>query len=135
MKKLTLSVVVAFTIGLLPALANGPAEKSEYTFKSTDNEVAMEVQRINGDVKLQMYVRDMSKYDHIIIEKSAETPNYFGKCKYISCADAVVKNGKMTEVDKYPYSALKDVYYRIKTVTKDGVERAYPPVLLASTAQ
>jgi len=32
--------------------------------------------------------------------------------------------------DVYPLAASEDVYYRVKTVTKEGVSRAYPPVRL-----
>jgi hypothetical protein len=32
--------------------------------------------------------------------------------------------------DVYPLAASEDVYYRVKTVTKEGVTRAYPPVRL-----
>lgn len=95
----------------------------------------MNVARGTGEVKLNILIKDLSQYDHILIERSAENPNYFGKCKYISCADLKADNGRLVQSDKYPYSATKDVYYRIKTVTKDGVERAYPAVLLAAITQ
>jgi len=105
---------------------------AEYTFRSVDNEVAMEVERGRGEVFMHLLVKDMDQYDHIIIERSAESPDYFGKCKYISCNDTKAANGALLEVDKYPFTASKDVYYRIKTVTKDGIERIYPSVLLAA---
>ena len=132
-KKLFLSLAASLVIGFSTVFATGynPAENT-YTFKSADEEVALDVQRGTGEVKLHILVKDMGQYDHIIIERSAETPNYFGKCRYILCADAKSENGYMLQIDRYPYSANKDVYYRIKTVTKDGIERAYPAVLLAS---
>ena len=109
-----------------------PGALIEYTFESVDNEVAMEVERGKGEVFMHLLVKDMNDYDHIIIERSAESPEYFGKCKYISCNDTKAADGALLEVDKYPYTASKDVYYRIKTVTKDGIERIYPSVLLAA---
>ncbi len=131
LKKICLSLIVGLLIGFPDAFAGGN-EESTYTFKSVDEEVAMDVQRGTGEVKLHILIKDISQYDHIVIERSAESPSYFGKCKYISCSDAKTNNGYMLQVDKYPYSAAKDVYYRIKTVTKDGIERAYPAVLLAA---
>jgi hypothetical protein len=125
----TALVITAFTIQL-----NAQTVNTAGTFKSVDEEVGLEVQRGNGDVKLNLQVKDITQYHHIVIERSAENPNYFGKCKYISCATAVLKDGKLMEADRYPYSAAKDVYYRIKTVTNDGVERAYPAVLLAAAS-
>lgn len=116
-------------------MLNAQNTKSNGEFKSADEEVALDVQRGTGDVKLSLQVKDITQYNHIIIERSAESPNYFGKCKYISCSSVKVKDGKIMESDNYPYSATKDVYYRIKTVTNDGVERAYPAVLLAAVSQ
>ena len=122
-------------VGFAPVFANGPAENNNYSFNSVDDEVAMGVERGTGEVKLKLFVKDVAQYDHILIERSAETPNYFGRCKYISCSDVKSTDGNILQFDKYPYSATKDVYYRIKTVTKDGVERAYPAVLLSAITQ
>lgn len=111
------------------------AQNENNAFKSSDDEVSLDVKRGTGDVKLVLQIKDITKYHHIVVERSAESPNYFGKCKYISCASAKITDGKLLEADKYPYSATKDVYYRIKTVSNDGVERAYPAVLLAAASQ
>ena len=134
MKKIFFTLTVISAVSVFAVFANGEVQKSS-SFKSSDEEVSIDVQRITGEVKLHLMIKNMSKYDHILIERSAETPDYFGKCKYISCADAKTEKGDFIQVDKYPYSANKDVYYRIKTVTKDGIERAYPAVLLASVTQ
>mgnify|MGYP001556799556 CR=1 FL=1 len=116
-------------------MLNAQDTKSSSDFKSADDEVALDVQRGTGDVKLSLQVKDITQYNHIVIERSAENLNYFGKCKYILCSSVKMKDGKIVESDNYPYSATKDVYYRIKTVTNDGVERAYPAVLLAAVSQ
>lgn len=135
MKKIFLTLTALVTLGFTSTFANGKEEIAAGNYYSTDEEVAMSVKRISGEVKLDIMVRDMSQYDHILVERSAENPNYFGKCKYISCADTKTENGRLSQADRFPYSAAKDVYYRIKTVTKDGVERAYPAVLLAASVQ
>lgn len=101
-------------------------------YKSTDEEVSFDVERGKGEVVMHLLVKDLTQYDHIVIERSAETPNYFGKCKYISCTEKITTDGYIKEADRFPFSPSKDVYYRVKTVTKDGVERAYPAVLLAA---
>ena len=134
MKKIfVVLTVLLITVSLLTMKAqNAPSNNG---VKSSDDEVALDVQRGSGDVKLALQIKDITQYHHIIIERSAESPNYFGKCKYISCASVKVTDGKIMEADRYPYSANKDVYYRIKTVTNDGIERAYPAVLLAAASQ
>lgn len=121
----TLLVFVGFNALLF---AGNPTNSNE----SADDEVALTVERNKGEVVLELSVRDITQYDHIIIERSADNPNYFGKCRYITCAEEKTTDGKIVTVDKYPYPSIKDVYYRIKTVTKDGIARAYPAVLLAA---
>src|SRR5689334_13996045 len=79
-------------------------------FKSTDEQLSFDVERGKGEVLMHLLVKDMAQYHHIIIERSAESPNYFGKCKYISCAEAQTKEGYMQESDRFPYSPAKDVY-------------------------
>ena len=130
-KKVFFTLFVISAVSVLVVFANGEVQKNS-SFKSSDEEVAIEVQRIAGEVKLHLVVKNMNQYDHILIERSAETPDYFGKCKYISSADIKTENIDVVQIDRYPYAANKDVYYRIKTVTKNGIERAYPAVLLAS---
>ena len=131
MKKPLLSFVAALLISFTGIRAKVPAETGT-SFKSPDEEVALDIQRGTGEVKLHIIVRDISQFDHVVVERSAESPNYFGNCKYISGANAKSKTVDIIETDRYPYAAAKDVYYRIKTVTKDGIERAYPALMLTA---
>lgn len=132
MQHIIIAVAMVVSLVFFGFKPGGPAE---YTFKSADDEVALDIERGSGEVLLHLVVKDMAQYDHIIIERSAENTNYFGKCKYISCAEQKTTNGALLEIDKYPYAANKDVYYRIKTVSKDGVERSYPSVLLSAASE
>ena len=134
MKKIIVILALTATIACPRLYAQGSENSKPVFIKSADEEVSLNVRRGTGEVKLYLQVKDITQFDHIVIERSAESPDYFGKCRYISCSDVVVKDGYILETDKYPYSASKDVYYRIKTVTKDGVERAYPAVLLPAVS-
>lgn len=125
-------MLVVMLVGVKPVWAGDPATPAAYTFKSTDEDVVLEVERVKGEVLLHLLVKDLNQYDHILVERSAENQNYFGQCKYISCAEEKPVNDQLMKQDKYPFSAAKDVYYRIKTVTRDGVSRVYPAVLLAA---
>lgn len=118
------------TMAVSSSMVKAQEENAGGVYKSVDDEVGLEIQRGTGEVKLSIQVKDLTQYNHILIERSAETPNYFGKCKYISTTNVKLTDGKILEADKYPFSATKNVYYRIKTITNDGVERAYPAVLL-----
>ncbi|MBL0309534.1 MAG: hypothetical protein IPP77_07630 [Bacteroidetes bacterium] len=127
------SITVCLILFSSYAFSGGPdSNNSTSSFKSTDEEVSLDIERGRGEVLMHLLIRDMNQYHHIVIERSAETLNYFGKCKYISCADQQTKDGYMLQADRFPFSPAKDVYYRVKTVSNDGVERAYPPVLLAA---
>ncbi|MES2621429.1 MAG: hypothetical protein V4615_11320 [Bacteroidota bacterium] len=134
MKKGLLSLII-ISIAVSSLMLKAQDENSNGIYKSVDEEVGLEIFRGTGEVKLLIQVKDITQYHHIVVERSAETLNYFGKCKYISSAGVKLTDGKISEADKYPYSAAKNVYYRIKTVTTDGIERAYPAVLLPAITQ
>jgi len=67
---------------------------------------------------------------NISIEKSADALNGFSQCKYIKFNESANDSVLIIKRDVYPLAASEDVYYRVKTVTKEGVSRAYPPVRL-----
>ena len=125
-----LLLFIAFLAGPSAVLAGNPNGPSTNT--SADEEVGLLVERNKTEVVLNLSVKDITQYDHIIVERSADNPNYFGQCKYITCADEKATDGKIVKVDRFPFPATKDVFYRLKTVTKDGIVRAYPAVLLAA---
>lgn len=131
MKKLFFSIVSIGWICISAGIA-APRVENSASFTSPDEEVALEIKRVGAEVKLHVFVKDISQYDHVLIERSAESPNYFGRCKYFSATNTQSKLIDVIETDKYPYAASKDVYYRIKTITKDGIERAYPSLLLTA---
>ena len=112
---------------------SGNSANANYSFKSGDDEIALEVERSKTEILLHLLVKDLSQYDYVAIERSPETPDNFAKCKYISGSDTLSRGSYMLEVDRYPYAACKNVYYRIKTVTRDGIERAYPAVFLPAS--
>lgn len=132
MKKIFVTLTVLMTVATTFATTNPVAN---YTFNSADAEVAIELERVATEVKMHILVKDIAQYDHIIIERSPDGGNYFGQCKYITCAEEKTENGYMLKVDKYPFPASKDSYYRIKTISKDGITRAYPAVTLSSVAK
>jgi len=127
-KKLFITIVWLFACS--PVVFSQAAQEKSYSFQSLEDEVSLQVERNGGEVKLRLFIKDITQYDHLLVERSAETPNYFGKCRYISSAEVKPVNGYLLQYDRYPYASNKDVYYRIKTVAKDGVERIYPAVLL-----
>lgn len=115
-------------LGMTTSWANEP---EIYVFKTADEDIALEVQRAKTEVQLHLLVKNPSEFESINIERSPENMYSFGRCKYISLADEKISaNGYLMKIDKYPYSACKDVYYRINTISKNGVSRTYAPVLL-----
>jgi len=109
------------------AYAAAPSSASgNYGFVSADDEIAVNIEKGTAEVKFQVSLKNVSDYDHVVVEKSIGAPGEFGKCSYIAC-DAAGKS--LSGVDKTPYSK-SDVYYRVKTINKQGVEKTYPPVLV-----
>ncbi len=121
-------LVLLAVVGMMASWVNGP---ESYSFKTTDEEIVLEVQRAKTEVQLHLLIKNPSDFESINIERSPENMNSFGRCKYIALAEEKLgTNGYLMKTDKYPYSACKDVYYRINTISKNGVSRTYAPVLL-----
>jgi len=121
-------LVLLAVLGMTASWVNGP---ESYSFKNADEDIVLEVQRSRTEVQLHLLIKNPTEFEAISIERSPENLNSFGRCKYIALAEEKLgPNGYLMKIDKYPYSASKDVYYRINTVSKTGVSRTYAPVLL-----
>jgi len=99
-----------------------------------DGEFTMEVSRDNQEVKILMHFRDASQYSYVLVEKTDEIKNEFRQCAYIDIDEEKTKDGIIEKRDRYPrmYNAS---YYRLRTVTKEGIERTYPAVRLPAKSQ
>lgn len=112
------------------AFANGPGTPPAYTFNNP-GEVAIELERGKTEITMHILLKDADQYEKVIIERSADVLNNYGQCKYM-----VIKNEKedgddyFKRTDRYPLPTHLDSYYRIVTVSKDGVKKTYPAVLL-----
>jgi hypothetical protein len=126
MKNMITTIATLLTAGF--SFAHAPFITTNSTYKSPDDRVAMDIQRGKGDVQLRVQLSEAGQYDQLIIERSTDALNYFASCKQLSASQI---KGDNVQVDNYATS--KDVYYRIKTISKDGVVRAYPAILLSAT--
>lgn len=105
------------------------AQTEDYKLSSSDGEFAMEVSRENKAVKVSLHFTEARKYSHLFIEKSDDLKSEFRQCAYIDLREDAKSDGLVEKKDEYPriYSAS---YYRIRTVTTEGIERTYPAVRL-----
>lgn len=131
MKQLLLTLTLGLLIGFPTVFAGVPAEINN-SYVSPDDQFTLEVKRVTGEIKLHLNIKDMSQYEYVIIERSAETADEFGRCKYINCGGKA-RSGDFNETDRFPYEA--DVYYRVKAVTKDGAERSFPAVMVSAVKE
>lgn len=113
---------------------NSTAQSEDYKISSIDGEFTMEVSRESQEVKILLHFRDATQYSYVLIEKTDEIKNEFRQCAYIDIDEEKTKDGLIEKRDKYPrlYNAS---FYRLRTVTKEGIERTYPPVRLPSKSQ
>ncbi|MCX6198847.1 MAG: hypothetical protein NTY88_06450 [Bacteroidetes bacterium] len=126
MKNIITTVATLLTAGF--SFAHTPFVTTNSTYRSPDDKVAMDIQRSKGDVQLHIQLNEAAQYDQLIIERSTDALNYFASCKQLSASQI---KGDNIQVDKY--ATAKDIYYRVKTISKDGVTRAYPAILLSAT--
>ncbi len=99
-----------------------------------DGEFTMQVSREDKEVKILLNFRDASQFSHALIEKSDDIKNEFRQCGYVDLKSEVNPNGDVAKKDKYPrmHSAS---YYRLRIVSKEGIERTYPAVRLPGKTQ
>ena len=110
------------------------AQTEDYKISAMDGEFTMEVSRDNQEVKILMRFRDASQYSYVLVEKTDEIKNEFRQCAYIDIDEEKTKDGIIEKRDRYPrmYNAS---FYRLRTVTKEGIERTYPAVRLPAKSQ
>lgn len=106
------------------------AQSSDYSFKSADEQVAMEVSRNAGNIDITIMFSKASEFEYVMIERSADSKTGFSQCKYIKFNESANDSVVIVKRDNYPLGAASDVFYRIKTVTKEGITRTYPSVRL-----
>ncbi len=124
-------ILMLLTIAFyLPALA----QPADYFLKSSDEELTMTLSRADYMVKIELTFAHVTQLDYAIIEKSNEPAAGFRQCKYIKLPESGKDSLAIAERDKYPLAATQNVYYRIKTVSKEGVSRTYPVVRLPALA-
>lgn len=117
---------------LLVAVVAGNAlqAQNDYFFKSADGELAMELSRQQQSVTIALFITNASQFEQITIERSLDGLNNFGQCKYIKFNQSAQTNVVIVKKDEYPLSTIDDTYYRVKTVSTEGITRIYPAVRL-----
>ncbi len=125
----------SFSVFYIPALllvtfSSAFSQSSDYQLKSSDTEFAMQLFRESDGIDISLLFTKASQFEYVSIEKSAAAQNGFSQCKYIKFNESANDSVLIIKRDLYPLAASEDVYYRVKTVTKEGVTRTYPPVRL-----
>lgn len=95
--------------------------------------VSLDVERVNGEVTLNLNTQDAEKYKSIIIERSAsEIDAYAQVCVITGDELGNMSAAGLEKVDKYPINAQTTSFYRVKAVEENGVIRMFPAVELYS---
>lgn len=129
-KLLRISGTYLLLVMLMVIVVSGYSQNNDYSFKSADQEVGMTVTRVQGGVDISLMLSKASQFDFVLIEKSTDAKNGFGQCKYIKFNESANDSVVIIKRDAYPTSSVEDMYYRIKTVTREGITRTYPSVRL-----
>jgi len=128
MKKLSgiLGLSILFA---LETSAAGVAEKHE--FKAKTAEVNMEVERNKGEVVVHLQSNQFNQFAQVILERSGDNLQNFTACKTIDMTSQKIIDGDyIKNSDRFPLPATQGTYYRIKTISKDGITKTYAPVEL-----
>ena len=104
--------------------------QSDYFFKSPDGEIAIEVSRQQQTVTIALFLTNATQFESVSIERSLDAQNNFAQCKYIRFNESAQANVVIVKKDEFPLTSIGDIFYRIKTISTEGVTRIYPSVRL-----
>ena len=130
MKKLLYISYISIAVLVSSSSIYASASVEKHEFKSTEREINFDVERAQGEIALFFQSDVFGTYDEIIVERSFSDVSGFSACKTIEVSQTKIVGGYYKTSDKYPMAGQKDCYYRIKTVSKEGVIKTFPPVLL-----
>jgi hypothetical protein len=108
--------------------STAPSEKHE--FKESYNDINFDIERKSGEVVLHFQSSLFKNYDEIIVERSSENSGGYTACKVISLSEVKLDGDYYRTSDKFPVSAKMTTYYRIKTISKEGITKIFPPLEL-----
>lgn len=106
----------------------------ENSYVSADSLVQMEVKRDNKSISVALIFKADDHLDRLVIERSAQSSTGFTQCKYLKTNNSASDVITLDFRDLYA-SYISEYYYRLKTISTDGVERIYPPLRLRALAE
>jgi len=106
------------------------SQDNDYSLKSSDGELGMTVSRSEEGIEIALMFSHATQFEYVVIERSSDAMNNFSQIKYIKFNESANDEVVIVKRDTYPLSTSDDVYYRVKTITKEGVSRVYPSVRL-----
>jgi hypothetical protein len=133
MKKILYSagvIMIAVILSSKLYATTPPSDKHE--FKTTDREINFDIERKSGEVELYFQSTAFGAYDEILVERCGSDNGTYSVCKTIEVSQVKIAGDYYKTADKYPMTAQKDCYYRIKTISKEGIMKTFPPVLLTA---
>lgn len=109
--------------------------QTDYFLRSSDDEIVIELTREQQTINIALFLFKASKFEFVSIERSLDAQNNFSQCKYIKFNESAQDSVVIVKKDLYPQSNTDAVFYRVKTVTRDGATRIYPSVRLPAISE
>jgi len=107
------------------------SQQNKVSFVSGDSVLSFSLTRATNAVDINISVASSDQLEYIMIEKSADPILGFRQCRYVEYAPTKNNDAwKFATRDIYPLTAQQNVYYRVKTISKEGFCRTYPAVCL-----
>ena len=131
-----LPFLLAYLITLVSIEINAETPVSaKHQFKSTSGDISFDTERGRSEVVLHFQSTFFKEYEQILVERSGEGSGGFNGCKVLNMAEIKTDGNYYKTTDRFPLTAQKDSYYRIKTIAKDGVTKTFPPIKLEAIQQ
>ena len=130
MNKWVYMIILVAMCGVSINIYCSTAASDKHEFKSSYNDINFDIERKMGEVVLHFQSSLFKNYDEIIVERSSENSGGFSACKIINLAEVKVDGDYYRTSDKFPVSAKMSSYYRLKTISKEGITKTFPPIEL-----
>jgi len=103
----------------------------ENVYVSPDSTVRLEVKRENKTIVVALVYNPDDQLDKLIVERSLQSTGGFSQCRYLKTNNSSSEIITINFRDNYA-NYISEYFYRLKSISIDGVERVYPALRLPS---
>ena len=124
------SKIISVTIITLLFSLAAFSQYTDYNFKSKDKQINVSFMHKDEGVTMMVLLTKASRFEYIVIKRSADPHGQFKPCHYITLGSEVNDAITIVERDKSALPAGEDAFYQVEGILRDGTIKASPVIRL-----